>query len=198
MIELTPDARKRFDDYLQRTRSALRGTRPVIKRPSTGATSGALHLMVITFPIGGVLLLPLAFVLSRACVALLRERGERLGAKAWLVLPPIVFALLLFAGGALILGGAAAGVFAAEQGMQELGFPEPANRADLLRMSIGLVSFSAGVWWIVLSGLFALLFAPIRSLFMPVLDRMKRGHLAVLAGIGMIAAGAGAVLLWVV
>ena len=29
MIELTPDARKRFDDYLQRTRSALRGTRAI-------------------------------------------------------------------------------------------------------------------------------------------------------------------------
>jgi hypothetical protein len=29
MIDLTPDARRRFDEYLQRTRSALRGTRAV-------------------------------------------------------------------------------------------------------------------------------------------------------------------------
>jgi hypothetical protein len=258
MIELTPDARRRFDEYLQRTRSALRGTRSIeateveqnviehvelalagvpapigtdalrtvleqlgpperwlpddelpmwrrlLGRLMTGPEDWRLAylsfavtvLMVFTFPIGGVLVLPLAFVLSRACVALLRERGEPLGPKAWLVLPPIVLALFLFVTGALILGAAAPAVFASENGLQTLGFPEPVDRADRLRMSIGLVGLSAGVWWIVLSGLFALLFTPIRSLFAPVLDSMKRGHLLVLTLVGTIVAGLGAVVLW--
>ena len=260
MIELTPDARKRFDDYLQRTRSALRGTRaieaseveqnviehvelalagvpapigsdalrpvleqlgpperwlpddelPVWRRVLGRLVSGpedwrlayvsfvVTVLMLITLPIGGVLLLPVAFVLSRACVALLRERGEPLGARAWLVLPPIVIALALFIGGALFLGIGLPGVFASERGMEELGFPEPVNRAHRIQMFIGLMSFSAGIWWIVLSGIFALLFTPIRTLFMPTLNRLERGHFAVLAAIGAVVASIGGTLLWVV
>jgi hypothetical protein len=155
-------------------------------------------LMVITFPAGGVLLLPVAFVLSRACVALLRERGEPLGAKGWLVMPPIVLALALFVGGALVVGIGVPATFASERGMAELGFPEPLNRADRMQMFIGLLSFTAGVWWILLSGLFALLFTPIRKLFMPALEWMDRGHLGVLAAIGAVVASIGATLLWVV
>lgn len=258
MIELTPDARRRFDEYLQRTRSALRGTRSVeateveqnviehvefalagvpapvgtdalrtvleqlgpperwlpdeelpiwrrvLGRLMTGPEDwrlaylsfGVTTLMVFTLPIGGLLLLPLAFVLSRACVALLRERGEPLGPKAWLVLPPIVLALIGFVAAALIVGVAVPGMFASEQGMQELGLPEPVDRAERIRMTIGVVSMTAGVWWILMAGLFALLFAPIRSLFMPVLDRMKRAHLVVLAVVGAIVAGLGAIVLW--
>lgn len=258
MIELTPDARKRFDDYLQRTRSALRGTRAieateveqnviqhvelalagvpspvgadslrtvleqlgpperwlpdeelpvwrrVLGRLMTGSEDwrlaylsfGATALMIITLPIGGLLLFPLAFVLSRACVELLRERGEPLGAKAWLVLPPIVLGLLLFVGGALVLGIAAPATFAEEQGMRELGFPDPLSRAGRVQMFLGFMLVTNGVWWVALAGLFSVLFAPIRALFRPTLDRLERWHLGLFSVAGVIVAAIGAVLLW--
>lgn len=257
MIELTPDARKRFDDYLQRTRSALRGTRAieateveqnviehvelalagvpgpvgtdalrpvleqlgpperwlpdeelpvwrrVIGRLMTGPEDwrlaylsfGLTALMIITLPIGGFLLFPVAFVLSRACVELLRERGEPLGAKAWLVLPPIVLALLLFVGGALVLGVAGPAAFASEQGLRELGL-HSVNRAHRMQMFIGFMIATSGVWWVVLAGLFAVLFTPMRALFRPTLDRLERWHLGVFAVTGVIVAAIGALLLW--
>ena len=82
--------------------------------------------------------------------------------------------------------------------MEELGFSDPSSPAHRIQMYIGLVGFAAGVWWIVLSGLFAVLFAPIRTLFAPVLDWMDRGDLAVLASIGAVVASIGGTLLWVV
>jgi hypothetical protein len=258
MIELTPDAKRRFDEHLQRTRTALRGTRAVeadeveqnviehvelalagvpspVGADSLGAVLAQLGpperwlpdeelpvwrrtlgrlvngpedwrlaylsfavtaLMFFTFPIGGVIVLPVAFCLSRACVELTQERGEPLGARAWLVLPPIWLAFLLFLGGALFLGIAAPAALASEQGMGTLGFRDPVDRAERLRMYTGLVMLSGGAWWIVLSGLFALLFAPIRSLFAPILARVRRSHLLILAGIGALSAVVGSILLW--
>lgn len=260
MIELTPDAKRRFDDYLQRTRTALRGTRAVeadeveqnviehvelalagvpapVGAESLGAvlaqlgpperwlpdeelpiwrrtlgrlvngpedwrlaylTFGVMALVFLAFPIGGVILLPVAFCLARACVELTQERGEPLGARAWLVLPPIWLAFLLFLGGALFLGIAAPAALASEQGMETLGFRDPANRAEWMRMYAGVILLSAGAWWIVLSGVFALLFTPIRSLFSPILAKMRRSQLGVLTGIGAAGAAIGVVLLWII
>lgn len=259
MIELTPDARRRFDEYLQRTRAALRGTRAVeaaeveqnviehvelalarvpapvgagplsevleqlgpperwlpdeelpfwrrvLGRMANGPEDwrltylsfGVTALMVLTTPIGGVILFPIAFLLSRALVQLVHEKGEPLGARAWLVLPPIWLALLLFLGAALMVGIATPMVFASEQGLSELGFPEPADRADRMRMTVGLVTMSAGAWWMFLSGLFAWLLPPIRSLFAPVLTKVRRPHLLWLTGAGAVTAAFGAVALWV-
>jgi hypothetical protein len=260
MIELTPDARRRFDEYLQRTRSALRGTRAVeaaeveqnviehvelalagVPAPvGAGPLSQVLEqlgpperwlpdeelpiwrrvlgrlmngpedwrltylsfaftcLMVITFAIGGVLLLPIAFLLSRAVVQLVQEKGESLGARRWLVLPPIWLAFLLFLGASLMAGIAAPMVFASEHGLSELGFRDPVNRLERLRMSLGLVAMGAGAWWVVLSGLFAWLLPAIRSLFAPVLTKVRRPHLLWMTGLGALAAAVGAILLWVV
>lgn len=258
MIELTPDAKRRFDEYLQRTRTALRGTRAVeadeveqnviehvelalagvpapIGAESLGAvltqlgpperwlpdeelpvwrrTLGRLvngpedwrlaylsfavtALMFFTFPIGGVIVLPVAFLLSRACVELTQERGEPLGPRRWLVLPPIWLAFLLFLGGALVVGVVAPAALASEHGMSVLGFRDPVNRAERLRMYWGLLTLTTGVWWIVLSGLFALLLAPIRSLFAPILAKVRRAHLLAMAGVGALAAVIGSILLW--
>ena len=257
MIELTPDARRRFDEYLQRTRTALRGTRaveateveqnviehvelalagvpsPVGAEPLRQvleqlgpperwlpeeeqpfwrrAASRLMHgpedwrlvylsfgftvLMIVLTPIGGPILLPIPFLLSRAWVELMHERGEPLGARAWLALPPIWIAFLFFAGTSLVVGAAAPAVFASENGIQELGF-DPVDRLDRFRIYAGIVTMSAGVWWIVLSGLYAWLFAPIRSLFKPVLDRMRRGHMLALTIVGAVLTGVGAWLLW--
>lgn len=258
MIELTPEAKKRYDDYLQRTRRALHGTRAVeaaevelnviehVELALAGVPSpvgveplgnvleqlgpperwlpeeeqpawrrilgrlvhgpedwrlaylafGVTVLMIVFTPVGGALLLPIAFLLSRAYVDLMQERGEALGARRWLVLPPIWIAFLLFAIAALIGPIVPVGAMASERGLTELGFPDPVDRFDRFRYFAGLLMLVGGVYWMLLSGLFAWLFAPIRTLFKPVLDRVRRVHMLVLTSAGAVIAGAGAALIW--
>jgi hypothetical protein len=231
MIDLTPDARQRFDEYLRRMRSALRGTRveageieqnvlehvelalagvpsPVgpeplravldqlgpperwlpdderpwwtrlMERLTQGPEDWRLaylsfaitFLMLISFPIGGVLLLVPAFILSRAYVALAEDRGERLGAKAWLVVPPIVFALLLFLAAAFFLVPGSLAAIASEREIADWGFPHRGDQVERVRNYIGVVSAATGAWWIVVASLFALLFRPLRWFFAPTLQ----------------------------
>lgn len=259
MIDLTPDAKRRFDEYLQRMRVSLRGSRsieadeveqnviehvevalagvpspvgperldtvleqlgpperwlPDDERPiwrkamdkvMTGpedwrlawASLALTLLMVITFPIGGVLLLLPAFLLSRAYVALMDERGEPLGARKWLVLPPIVFLMVLICGAALFAPAAAFGAILSEVGLRDLGF-DYANRYERGRLFLGALAMSTGAWWIVLSGVFAMLMRPFRALFLPVTAGLKRGHALVLTIAGAVIAGLGAILLFAV
>jgi len=260
MIELTPDARRRFDEYLQRTRSALRGTRAVeaaeveqnviehveLALAGVPAPVGAeplrhvleqlgpperwlpdeelpvwrrvmsrfMHgpedwrlayasftftaLMIITFPIGGILLLPIPFLVSRAAVELLQERGEELGARRWLLLPPIWLAFLLFLGAALVVGVGVPTVFASEQGLTQIGFPRAESRTERMQMTLGFTLMVAGGWWIFLSGLFAWLLPSIRSLFAPILRRVRRVHLFALTALGIVTAAIGGVVLWAI
>jgi VIT1/CCC1 family predicted Fe2+/Mn2+ transporter len=259
MIDLTPDAKRRFDEYLQRMRASLRGSRSIeadeveqnviehvevalaaapspigperlgtvleqlgpperwlpdddrpvwrkaMDRVMTGPDDWRLAygslaltlLMVITLPIGGILLLLPAFLMSRAYVALMEERGEALGARKWLILPPIVFVLLLVCGGALIGPAAAFGAILSEVGIRDLGF-DYATRFERGRLFLGALSVATGAWWVVLSGVFAMLMRPFRALFAPVTSALKRGHALVLTIAGAVVAGLGAVLLFVV
>ena len=257
MIDFTPEARRRFDEYLTRMRISLRGTRSVapdeveqnviehVEFALDGAPSpvgaerlgsvleqlgpperwlpedekpfwrkamdrviagpedwrlayaslGILFLMVITFPIGGVLLLLPAYLLSRALVALMAERGEPLGARKWLVLPPIVFAMLIVCGTALIAPAAAFGAILSEGGLRELGF-DYGSRYERGRIFLGVLSMATGAWWIVLSGVFAMLMRPFRVLFAPLTERLRRGHAFVLTIAGLVLVGLGAVLVY--
>lgn len=259
MIDLTPDARRRFDEYLERMRVSLRGTRSIeaeeveqnviehvevalagapspvgserlgtvleqlgpperwlpddersfwrkaMDRVMTGpedwrlayASLGLLLLMAITLPIGGVLLLLPAFLLSRAYVALMEERGETLGARKWLVLPPIAL-VMVFAGGLALLAPAGAfGAMLGEVGLRELGF-DYETRFERGKLFLGALSMSTGAWWIVLSGVFAMLIRPFRALFLPLTSGLKRGHALVVTIAGVVLAGLGAVLLFAV
>ncbi|MGZ5460921.1 MAG: hypothetical protein ACXW5U_29435 [Thermoanaerobaculia bacterium] len=257
MIDLTPDAKRSFDEYLQRMRASLRGSRSVepdeveqnviehvelalagaplpvgperlgtvleqlgpperwlpdderpfwrkaMDRVIAGpedwrlayASLALTVLMVVTFPIGGVLLLLPAFLLSRAYVALMEERGEQLGARKWLVLPPIVFLLFLVGLGALFAPAGAFGAILSEVGLRDLGF-DYATRYERGRIFFGALSMATGAWWIVLSGLFAMLMRPFRALFAPLTSGLKRGHALVLTIAGAVVAGLGAVLLF--
>lgn len=257
MIDLTPDAKRRFDEYLQRMRVSLRGSRSIeadeveqnviehvevalagvpspvgperlgtvleqlgpperwlpdderpfwrkaMDRVMTGpedwrlayASLALTVLMVITFPIGGVLLLVPAFLLSRAYVALMEERGEPLGARKWLVLPPIVFLLLLVGAGALLAPAGGFGGILSEIGLRDLGF-DYSTRYERGRLFLGALSMATGAWWIVLSGVFAMLMRPFRALFAPVTSGLKRGHALVLTIAGVVVAALGAVLLF--
>ena len=55
---------------------------------------------------------------------------------------------------------------------------------------------ATGAWWIVLSGVFAMLMRPFRALFAPVTSGLKRGHALVLTIAGVVVAGIGAVLVF--
>ena len=159
------------------------------------ASFGLTLLMIVFFPVGGILLLVPAFLLSRAYVALMTERGEELGARKWLVLPPIVFALLLLGVGAIL---APAGGFAAlltEVDLRELGI-DYGSRAERGRVYTGWLFVLAGAWWVVLSGVFAMLMRPFRALFLPVTAGLKRAHALALTIAGIVVAGIGAVLLF--
>jgi hypothetical protein len=256
MIEFTEEAKKRLELYLQRMRSALRGTRaiepgeveqnvrehvalalasvegpvgadrlagvleqlgpperwlpeddrPWLTRAWDGLIKGpedwrlayvsfALTLaMIVLLPAGGVgvlLLLP-AFIVSRAWVSLMEQRNEPLDARRWFVLPPIVLMFLLFVGGVMgsVIGMAA--VLAAENDLTRYGIPHPGHRAEQVVAFAGYLGLVAGGWWIVLSGLFAVFFEPIRALFAPLLARLKRRHLLVLTALGAVVLGIGA------
>lgn len=257
MIDLTPDAKRKFDEYLQRMRASLRGSRSVepdeveqnvvehVELALAGAPSpvsperldtvleqlgpperwlpdddrpiwrkamdkviagpedwrlawaslGLTLLMVITMPIGGVLLLLPAYMLSRAYVALMEERGEAMGARKWLVLPPIVLLMLALCGTALIAPAGAFGAILSEVAIRDLGF-DYETRFERGRLFMGLLSMSTGVWWIVLSGVFAMLMRPFRALFLPVTAGLKRGHALVLTLAGAVLAGIGALLVF--
>lgn len=258
MIHFTPDAQRRYDNYLQRMRSTLRGSssvepeeieqnvlehvelaladapapvgierlgevltqlgpperwlpeeerpwwRRVMDRVMNGpedwrlayASFGLTFLMIIAFPIGGILLLLPAFLLSRAFVELVTERGEALGARRWLVLPPIVFALMLASGIILIAPPAAFAAMLGEGTLRELGFAFR-DHAERGLTAMSLLCMFTGAWWLVLSGLFAALYRPYRALFLPVTANLRRGHALVLTIAGVVVAGIGATLLWV-
>ncbi len=259
-IELTPDAKLRFEQYLQRMRDSMRGARAVetaeveqnvrehvevalaavpapvgtdrlaavleqlgppeqwlpederpiwrrtMDRLMTGPEDwrlpylslGLTTLMFITLPIGGPLLLVPAFVLSRAWVALMAERGQTLDSRRWLVLPPIVIVFVLFIGLTLASGIVLAGAAVLENDLPALGIRGPeVSPTEILAFS-GFLLTAAGVWWLFLSMLFAFLFTPIRILFSPILDGLRRAHLLVLAGVAVFFAAMGSGVIWLV
>ena len=261
MIDLTPDAKRSFDEYLQRMRATLRGTRAVeaeeveqnvvehvelalagspapIGRDRLGtvleqlgpperwlpederpwwrkvmnrvvvgpedwrlayASFALTMLMVLFLPAGGILLVIPAFLLSRAYVELIADRGETLGARKWLVLPPIVIVMVVVCAVALI--GAAAPVAAIGLGdgggLRGAGF-EAHSRYERMRIEMGFVALVTGSWWIVLSGIFAMLMRPFRALFQPLTAGLRRGHALALTLAGAIIGGLGAFLLFAV
>lgn len=245
MIELTDTARERFDSYLMRLRSALRGARSVepddveqsvrehieFALAGTPAPVGAEHLGVVLdrlgpperwipeeerpiwkqmfdrlrsgpedwrlayvafalfcatmifFPIGGVLLLLPAFVVSRAYVSFVTEKGEPVGARKWLVYPAIVMLMLFVVGTIVIAPGVGITAFLIEE--QHL------YREDVrLQAAAGFAAF--GGWFIVAAALLALMLRPLQAFFRPVLDGMRRRHLLYLAIIGVVMAGTAA------
>lgn len=257
MIHFTPEAKRKFDEYLQRMRYTLRGSRSVeaeeveqnvvehvelalagaplpveperlatvleqlgpperwlpeeerswwrkiMDRVMTGPEDWRLAygsfaltvLMMVFFPIGGILLVVPAFFLSRAFVELSRDRGEPLGARRWLVLPPIVIVLVLVCAGALFAPAGAMGAMLSEIGLREFGF-EWGSRAERGRIFAGCLFVLAGAWWIVLSGVFAMLMRPFRALFLPLTEGLKRGHAFVLTLAGIVLVSLGAALIY--
>ena len=259
MIDFTPEAKRKFDDYLHRMRASLHGRRavepaeveqnvvehveaalagvpypvgqerlsevltqlgpperwlPEDERPAwrrmadrfmTGPEDWRLayvslaitFLMIVFLPVGGILLVLPGYLVSRAYVELLSDRGEPLGARKWLVLPPIVLLMVLIGGAALLAPIGAIGAILSEIGLRELGW-EWDSRADRMRIFAGVMGIAAGAWWIVLSGVFAMLLRPFRAMFQPLTAHLRRGHAWALTIAGALIATIGAVLLYAV
>jgi hypothetical protein len=257
MMELTPDARRKFDEYLNRMRYSLHGQRAVepveveqnvvehveaalatapvpvgpdrlsevlaqlgppeqwmvedersmwrrtVDRFMTGPEDWRLaylslamtFLMVVFLPVGGFLLIFPGYLLSRAYFELLSDRGEALGARKWLVLPPVAILMVLLSLGALLGPAGAIGGVLSEIGLREFGWTWD-SRMERTRIFSGMVAIGTGVWWIILSGVFAMLMRPFRFLFLPLTTNLRRGHAIALTIAGVIVAGAGAVLLY--
>lgn len=160
----------------------------------------ALTTLAILFaPAGGLLLLIPAFVVSRAWVSLMKDRGEPLDARKWMVIPPIAFAFVLFLGAALfsVIGIGIAVV--AETDLRAYGFPRVPRNPDPAEMMAlaGYVGVVAGGWWIALSGLLAFLFEPIRHLFAPLLDNVTRRLMLGLTFLGAIVLAIGLRLMYI-
>ena len=257
MIDLTPEARVRFEDYLRRMRGVLRGSRsvepeeveqnviehielalagatgpvgaetltdvlqrlgpperwlpeeerPVWSRVANRLQSGpedwrlaylTFGLTVLAFlltPIGGPLLLIPAFFLARAHVEL---AGDVLGARRWLVIPPIAvcFAILVFA--ALFPPIALPSIYLLSEGGLQDVFGIPFHRystPEQVRIGAGVVAVAAATWWAILALLFALLAPPFRTLFLPITAGVKRRHALWLVLMAIVAGGIGTLLL---
>jgi hypothetical protein len=258
MIEMTPAARDRLDNYLQRMRSELRGTRSVMSdeveqsvrehieialadaHSPVGATEvigildrlgppeqwladeerpvwrrlvdrirngsdgwrlawiafGLFLVSAAFFPVGGFFLMIPAMLVSRAYVELASDRGEPLGARRWLVYPSIAV-VLAFATGLLIVGPPLPLLALAfdDNGLEPL-FDIPVSTAGETRFVLGVGGVLFGSWWIIAAGFCAAFLRPIRFVFAPLLEGLRRKHFAVLAAIGALVAAGGATLIY--
>ncbi|HET7711849.1 MAG TPA: hypothetical protein VFL80_07955 [Thermoanaerobaculia bacterium] len=258
MIEMTPAARERMDNYLQRLQTELRGTRSVVadeveqsvrehieialataqtpvgaadvigvldrlgppeswladeERPAwrrlwdrvrSGPDDwrlaylafGLFLMSFLLFPIGGFLLLIPAMLVSRAYIELARDRGEPLGARRWLVYPSIAL-LLAIATGLLLVGPPVPlMILLFEEGGAEELFDVPRHAAGQVRFLLGMGGVLFGAWWILFGAFCAAFLRPIRFVFAPLLEGLRRKHFAVLAAIGALVAAAGAALIY--
>jgi hypothetical protein len=155
-------------------------------------------LGVLLLPIGiGVIFLVAAYLLSRATYDLATENGSELGARRWLIYPPLVAAGLFALG--FFLVGPAAGLVA--WGIGESGYrlllhlPRLSNSNDAdVRWAVGAGAITFGAWWLIASALGALFIKQVRWLIVPLANRLRRVHFAWLATLGAIAIVGGVLL----
>jgi hypothetical protein len=160
---------------------------------------GLFLAMFVFMPIGGFFLLIPAYIVSRAVVAFVEEKNERLGARQWLVAPAIAVPVLLILGLALFAVPAGGITWALEERgiYRESGI----SRGDLslaervtLETSVVMVAF--GVWWLVVAPILAAARRPLQIAFKPVLDHWTSRHLAILAIVGATIGALGAALMY--
>ena len=250
MIELTENARFRYDDYMRRMRSALgrksdaedieqsvrehvevalagtpgpvaeddlarvlerlgpperwlaeeprSGWRRILDRIQNGPDTWRLSYLTLFAFVFGFVFPPLmlaSYVAARAYVELLRERGEHLGARRWLVYPPIAFLLAATVIAAIIGPAGPVLGFGIDEGFERV-FDVPRSDFGQLAFYAGMGAVLFGAWWMLLAGLCSILLRPIRFVFAPLLDGLNRKHFAVLSGIGTVVGLIGGAVLY--
>ncbi len=150
--------------------------------------------------IGGPFLWPLepflmiaSLLFARAALTLVAEHDEAVGARRWLIYPPLVAwyiasALLLFAWPVPMVGAIT-------------GLPEIRERlvgllpAPFWVVALSLASLTLGLWWMVLGLLLSRFIQAIHVLFWPFADWFDRRHATRLALTGLILVVTGGVIL---
>ena len=156
---------------------------------------GLFLASVLLLPVGiGVLLIIPAMLVSRAYIELARGRGEPLGARRWLVYPSIAVVLAV-ATGLLIIGAPIPALALAFNDFEPL-FDIPRSTFGEIRFTFGLGAVLFGSWWIIAAAFCAAFLRPIRFVFAPLLDGLRRKHFAVLALIGAVVTAVGATLIY--
>ena len=151
---------------------------------------------LLTAPAGLVLLLA-SIPIARATLALLEEQGELVGARRWLVYPPLIVSYVAFAGAVFVAppGLISAAADPSVRGDAERWFPQP------FWVSLPIaIAFVAGLWWAVLGLLLARFTGMVRMLFSPFADWFERRHAIRVLRVGLVTAALGtvglAVFLW--
>ncbi len=159
------------------------------------ACFGLTVLGMLLMPVGiGMVFIIAAYLLGRATYAIVSDRDGSLGARRWLVYPPLVFFAICFAG-AFLMGPiaplAAWGI--GEHGFDMItGFPHGNKDA----FYAGIVLLIGGTWWIVLSGLMAAFIGATRAILVPIGNGLRRVHALWLTGLGAVMIAVGSSLFW--
>ena len=156
---------------------------------------GFTMLGIVLVPIGiGVLLLMGAFLLARATYELASDRDGTLGPRRWLVYPPLVLFCGLFAASELI--GPAVPIVG--WGIGEHGFERaldawtgPGFKFIPEVALAGAASVVFGAWWVVLSMIVMIALRPLRWMFVPFANNLRRVHVLWLTALGLLAIGLG-------
>ncbi|HYC60883.1 MAG TPA: hypothetical protein VEK79_15070, partial [Thermoanaerobaculia bacterium] len=117
------------------------------------------------------------------------------GARRWLVYPSIAV-VLMFATGLLIIGPPLPVMGAVFDDDFEQMLDIPHTQAGEIRFVLGMGGVAFGSWWILAAAFCAAFLRPIRFVFAPLLDGLRRKHFAVLAAIGALVAAVGAALIY--
>jgi len=202
-LPITEDRLRRVLDRLGRPNQWVPADElPIWRRLLITLRSGPedWRLAYVTFalfvagPLGpvGPLLFFASVLMARATLALLEEEGEPVGARRWLVYPPLLVTYVAVALAALI---AVPAVIASAGDPSVLTdarawFPEP------FWLSLPLVvALGAGIWWTMLGLVVARFGRAIRLVFWPFADWLEPRHGIRFAYVGLIvAAAAGAAL----
>ena len=165
-------------------------------------TFGLFFLALLLMPVGiGVLLMIASFLASRAYSDYMESKQEPAGARRWLIYPPIAF-FLAIATTFFVVGLAGP---ALAWGIGDEGFLELLHDSRLSapyydeQFVAGATAATLGTWWILASLLGMVFKRPIRFIFKPLLNRLRRTHFLGLTIVGVLSLALGFVLLrpWV-
>jgi hypothetical protein len=163
---------------------------------------GLLMVGLVTLPIGiGVVFLLGAYLLARATCEVAADRDGSLGARRWLVYPPLLIAAVAVASFLLIAPVAPVlGWGIGERGFLMMFDHAGFNFADPVQNGAFIFATGAvtvGIWWIAFSALAAVLIRPLRFLVAPFADRLRRIHMLWMtaAGVVLLAGGVAGLML---
>lgn len=161
---------------------------------------GSLALFVfavLLMPVGiGVILMIASFLVSRAYYEYMHGRGDGLGARRWLVYPPIAFILAVTLAMVVIGPAAPFMAWAVDDHSARHILDIPTSDYGQARFYSGLGGIAFGSWWIIAAVLMTAFLRPLRFVFAPLLDGVRPRHFAVLAAIGAAVATAGGLLVY--